>query len=130
MSKQGIADWAYGVMLDWTTLTRTNAAIAFTYFEALQRSGNRDRILAEQTRLKSLNNLLSRVGFQPHLYEDFVDETITLLAQLATIAPRRAEAAALVEGRFNDGAASSAIITHLRVSWPWSTLVGDEDTVD
>lgn len=92
----------------------TLVALAFGYFETLLRSGNRGRILEEQTRLKSLNNLLNRVGFDKDVYEDFFDETFNLLGELASLTPAPVAASTLLE-RFNDDAVSSAIITHFRV---------------
>ncbi|KAI9760339.1 MAG: hypothetical protein M4579_001743 [Chaenotheca gracillima] len=89
-------------------------AIAFSYFEILQRLGDKDRIIQEITRLTSLNNLLKSVGFLEHLYEDFVDETITLLRGLAEAAPAPQDETSLLE-KFNDPNISSAIIAHIRL---------------
>lgn len=73
------------------------------------------KILAEESRLKSLNNLLNAVGFQEVLYEDFVEETISLLRQTATSIPCQDNGAGLLHS-FNDAGMSNAIITHFRVS--------------
>ncbi|KAI9784256.1 MAG: hypothetical protein M1816_000928 [Peltula sp. TS41687] len=89
-------------------------ALAFGYFETLIRNGGRSRILEEQTRLKSLNNLLNRVGFDKDLYEDFVDETFHLLRELASLLPSP-DAASILLQRFNSDEVSSAIITHFRL---------------
>jgi len=90
-------------------------AIAFCYFETLLRLGDRNKIIAEETRLKSLNNLLNSVGFQEYLYEDFVEDTIGLLRQISESIPVRDDGAALLAS-FNDVGISSGIITHFRVS--------------
>ncbi|KAI9835674.1 MAG: hypothetical protein M1838_005226 [Thelocarpon superellum] len=91
-----------------------NCAIAFSYFETLQRVGDRQRILEEETRLRSLNNLLNLAGFQHYLYEDFVDETISLLRLIAS-SPPSATGDTLLFDKFNDPAVSNAIITHFRL---------------
>ncbi len=90
------------------------AAIAFSYFETLAQVGDRNRVLEEQTRLRSLNNLLNRAGFESHLYEDYVDVTLELLGELAGLVPSTA-AAARVEEKFNDPDVANAVIAHIRV---------------
>ncbi|KAI4123969.1 MAG: hypothetical protein LQ347_005919 [Umbilicaria vellea] len=86
----------------------------FGYFEALLRLGDPMKILAEESRLKSLNNLLNSVGFQEEIYEDFVDETISLLRGTAASIPCHDDGAALLAS-FNDAGLSNAIITHFRL---------------
>ncbi|KAE9991116.1 hypothetical protein EG327_000413 [Venturia inaequalis] len=54
-------------------------AVAFSYFEALIRIGDPHKILEEEARLKSLCNILNDAGFEEHLYEDFMGDTIELL---------------------------------------------------
>lgn len=73
------------------------------------------KILAEESRLKSLNNLLNAVGFQEDLYEDFVDETVSLLRATAASMPCHDNGDGLLAS-FNDAGMSNAIITHFRVS--------------
>lgn len=90
-------------------------AIAFCYFETLLRLGDRHKIMAEETRLKSLNNLLNSLGFQEHLYEDFVESTLDLLRQISASIPNQDDDAALLAA-FNDPEISNGIITHFRVS--------------
>ena len=97
-------------------LTVAALAIAFSYFETLQRIGDKGRLLAEETRLRSLNNLLNTAGFEEHLYEDFVEESINLLRIVAASLPTSPHNRVLLE-KFNDPGVSSAIITHLRVHW-------------
>lgn len=89
-------------------------AIAFCYFETLLRLGDRNRIIAEETRLKSLNNLLNSLGFQEHLYEDFVETTLDLLRQISASIPVQDDGAALLAA-FNEPEISNGIITHFRV---------------
>lgn len=71
--------------------------------------------MAEETRLKSLNNLLNSLGFQEHLYEDFVESTLDLLRQISASIPNQDDDAALLAA-FNDPEISNGIITHFRVS--------------
>lgn len=90
-------------------------AIAFGYYETLLRLGDKDRILLEETRLRSLNNLLNNVGYPGHVYEDFVDESLLLLRDVADQVPATDQGASLLE-KFNDENVSNAIITHFKVS--------------
>ncbi|KAI9822208.1 MAG: hypothetical protein M1826_000517 [Phylliscum demangeonii] len=89
-------------------------ALGFGYIETLVGLADRNRLLEEQTRLRSLNNLLNRVGYQSHLYEDFADATFDLLNELAALVPSP-EAQTTLLRRFNDSSISSAIIMHLRL---------------
>jgi ubiquitin thioesterase protein OTUB1 len=73
--------------------------------------GDSHKFLEEETRLKSLQNILKEVGFQEHLYEDFVDETLSLLKETAEATD---EGEALLEA-FNDFSRSQSIITFLKV---------------
>lgn len=105
------------------TIANRYPAVAFAYFETLLRLGDRDRIAAEEARLKSLNNLLNSVGFQEHLYEDFVDATITLLREISASIPCHDDGATLWAS-FNDPDVSNGIITHFRVSTPQGASIG------
>jgi ubiquitin thioesterase protein OTUB1 len=87
------------------------AAVAFSYFETLLRIGDRQKFLEEETRLNSLQNTLKDIGFQEHLYEDFVDETLSLLRETAVASDN---GAALLQV-FNDYSRSQSIITFLKV---------------
>ncbi|KAI9799306.1 MAG: hypothetical protein M1825_004799 [Sarcosagium campestre] len=89
-------------------------ALAFTYFETLRRTGDRNRILGEEARMLSLNNLLKTVGFEEHVYEDFVEETIDLLRFIASSLFTEFDDAALL-AKFNDVNVSNAVITHFRL---------------
>lgn len=62
-----------------------------------------------------MNNLLNRVGYQQAIYEDFVEETMLLLKQIASSPPNQDSDAALLAS-FNDSSVCSAIIMHFRVS--------------
>lgn len=85
--------------------------MAFCYFETLQRIGDRHKFLEEETRLKSLQNMLRDVGFQEHLYEDFADDCYMLLRETASAS----NSSGLLEA-FNDEPRSLSIITFLKVN--------------
>ncbi|KAI9817682.1 MAG: hypothetical protein M1832_004576 [Thelocarpon impressellum] len=89
-------------------------AIAFGYFETLQRVGDRARVLEEETRLRSLNNLLNTAGFEEHLYDVFVDETVALLRVVAASIPAPPGDTVLLD-RFNEPDVSNAVVTHFRL---------------
>lgn len=95
--------------------TELSQALAFGFFEALLNSTDRDAIARETARLRSLNNLLTVVGFEPDLYLDFVQETFDLLDQIATNLGSTAGEEKLL-AHFNDDGISSSIITHFRVN--------------
>ncbi|KAL8794738.1 MAG: hypothetical protein Q9195_002692 [Heterodermia aff. obscurata] len=94
-------------------------ALAYGYFEALSRTGDPERIQSEMIRLKSLNNLLNTMGHDPTIYEDFVDETFTLLERTRTEVPSL-DGGAMLLSSFNDPNIAAPIITHFRLitsSW-------------
>lgn len=95
------------------------SAIAFTYFETLQRIGSKGKLQEELARITSLNNLIATVGgFLPYIFEDFVEGTQDLLKDMAdTIHLPRPS---LVIDRLNDPETSNNIVYHLRLlacSW-------------
>lgn len=90
-------------------------ALAFGYFEALLNSTDRDTIARESARLKSYNNLLNVVGYNPDLYSDFIQETFDLLDLIAANVGSTDGEEKLV-GSFNNDGISSSIITHFRVN--------------
>lgn len=91
-------------------------AIAFTYYEALLRLGDKNKFLEEETRLRSLHNLLNTIGFQEDLYEDFADECFELLRKTAASVPAADDsAAASLLTSFNDVGLSMAIITYFKL---------------
>ncbi|KAF2089986.1 cysteine proteinase [Saccharata proteae CBS 121410] len=87
--------------------------IAFGYFEALQRLGDSNKLLEEQTRLGSLANLLNQTGHQQDLWEDFAEATFDLLRDLRESLPNADEPALM--NAFNDEMVSLSIITHLKL---------------
>ncbi|RDL36119.1 Cysteine proteinase [Venustampulla echinocandica] len=97
-------------------------AAGFSYFETLLRLGNQAQLEEEVARMISLNNFLTTVGgFEDWLFEDMVEETTSLLKDLAELMPTSPQAAAdLLRQRFNDPNVSNAIVYHLRLlasSW-------------
>ena len=46
-------------------------AVAFGYLERLLHIGDTNKFLEEETRLRSLSNVLNAAGFDAYLYEDF-----------------------------------------------------------
>ncbi|KAF2674955.1 hypothetical protein BT63DRAFT_449942 [Microthyrium microscopicum] len=86
-------------------------AIAFCYYETLMRTADRVKFLEEETRLKSMQNILKDIGLQQHLYEDFVEDALELLKETASATD---EGAALLAA-FNDFGRSQSIITFLKL---------------
>ena len=93
----------------------TCLAIAFGYFETLVHFGDPNKWLEEETRLRSLSNVLKAAGFSEMLYEDFADETFELLRKVATAAQEGNAEDVLLES-FGDENSSNYVITHLKVS--------------
>lgn len=91
----------------WLTIS---LAVAFSYFETLLRIGDSHKFLEEETRLKSMRNILNDAGFQEHLYEDFAEDTIDLLRETATAT----DAGASLLQTFNDSNRAMSIITYLK----------------
>jgi ubiquitin thioesterase protein OTUB1 len=94
-------------------------AVAFSYFEALVRIGDPHKFLVEETRLKSLRNILNDAGFQEHLYEDFAEDTIDLLRETSSAA----DGGATLLQTFNDTNRSMSVITYLKVRRGWTRLL-------
>lgn len=61
-----------------------------------------------------MQNLLRDIGFQEHLYEDFVEETLDLLRDISVANGNGAGLLAV----FNDSVRSQSIITYLKVCTP------------
>ncbi|MBE3041449.1 hypothetical protein IMZ48_02475 [Candidatus Bathyarchaeota archaeon] len=98
----------------------TPAAIGFSYFETLIRQGDRSRVETEVARITSLDQVLLTVGYDRFLFEDMVEETTTLLRDIAARMDTPSAAMALLSERFNSRETSNAIIYHLRLlaaSW-------------
>lgn len=89
-------------------------AIAFAYFESLLRLGSKTKFLEEETRLKSLTNLMNIAGFDKWAYEDFADETYTLLRKYIGLVDAVNVEASLVAD-FNNEETQNYIITHFKV---------------
>ncbi|PQE05939.1 Peptidase C65 Otubain protein [Rutstroemia sp. NJR-2017a BBW] len=96
-------------------------AAGFSYFETLLRT-SRSQVEEEIARMMSLNNLLTTVGgFEAWLFEDMVEETTTLLKDIADAMETSIHTAeALILQRFNMAENSNAIVYHFRLlasSW-------------
>jgi ubiquitin thioesterase protein OTUB1 len=85
--------------------------MAFCYFETLLRIGDKQKFTAEEARLRSMQNLLRDLGFQEHLYEDFVEDTLELLRETSTATDNGAGLLAV----FNDFTRAQSVITYLKV---------------
>ncbi|TDZ74957.1 Ubiquitin thioesterase OTUB1 [Colletotrichum trifolii] len=96
-------------------------AIGFSYFEHLVNNGDQSQIHGEIARITSLNQYLLTVGgYDQMLFEDMVEETITLLKDLAQRIANPQLAMHHLVSQFNDQDISNAIIYHLRLlasSW-------------
>ncbi|KAL9083916.1 MAG: hypothetical protein Q9165_008323 [Trypethelium subeluteriae] len=96
-------------------------AIAFAYFEALARNGDKTKVHAEVTRVKSFQNILEAAGFQSDLCDDFAQELYDLLRKTAAAIPPpdngnpATDVKALVFEAFNDESTQAGIITFLRI---------------
>jgi Peptidase C65 Otubain len=86
--------------------------LAFCYYEILLRQDRRQKFLEEEVRLKSLSNLIKELGFDEMLYEDFVDDTITLLRETS----KATDGGADLLRAFNDWSRSQSVITCIKVS--------------
>ena len=69
----------------------------------------------EIVRLKSLNNLLNAMGHDPDVYEDFVEETLTLLERTRVDLDMHEHNERNLLASFNDTGITGAVITHFRV---------------
>ncbi|KAH8802911.1 peptidase C65 Otubain-domain-containing protein [Xylogone sp. PMI_703] len=96
-------------------------AAGFSYFETLVQYAMREQFDAEIARMTSLTNLLTSVGgFEKWLFEDMVDETISLLRLLRDSYDDPQMALDLLTQRFNNPEISNAIVYHFRLlasSW-------------
>ncbi|GAB7351899.1 hypothetical protein MBLNU459_g2441t1 [Dothideomycetes sp. NU459] len=101
-------------------------AIAFGYFEALLRHGDHAKFLEEETRLRSLSNLINLAGYDHTMLDDFADETYDLLRKCrGWINVPNAEDK-LVHA-FNDEGVQNSIITHLKhMTAAWMKTRPDE----
>ena len=91
--------------------------MAFRFFELLLRADDADALQSEIGFFRSLDNIIKHAGYSPHVFEDWVEETIGLLEKCIDWLPRQDGVAALVEA-FNDSNIESSIVQHFRVSSP------------
>lgn len=89
-------------------------AIAFGYFEGLLHLGDSNKFLEEETRLRSLVNVMTTAGYDAFLFEDMADETFDLLRKLASSLHASNADALLIEA-FNNEELQNSVITHLKV---------------
>ncbi|KAG9956116.1 cysteine proteinase, partial [Aureobasidium melanogenum] len=87
-------------------------AVAFGYFENLFRVGDRTKFLEEETRLKSLGNVINMAGYSQFIWEDFADEIYALLRKCMSADSSNSEAFLLEH--FNNEEIQNQIITYLK----------------
>ena len=110
-------------------------AIAFAYFETLVRMGDPAKMQSEIERLRSLNNMLDATGQESFMYEDWVEETLNLLEQTATIPSPQQNELALLQA-FNNADTANAITQHFRVRLAanhhayWRNIIVDDPADD
>jgi ubiquitin thioesterase protein OTUB1 len=91
-------------------------AIAFTYFEALLRAGNVNKLDHEKGRLDSLGNMLANIGYSRDIWIDFAEEAFELLDKLAnSLRNMDGQAETILLRTFNDMNESMAIITYVKL---------------
>ncbi|KAL5631023.1 hypothetical protein BROUX41_000895 [Berkeleyomyces rouxiae] len=91
-------------------------AIAFSYFEKLAELQDQDFVQQEILRLLSFNEVMTKVGgYDIMLFDDMVDQTITLLKDLRTGLGSVNDGMALITSAFNDPGTQSAIMYHMRL---------------
>lgn len=91
-------------------------AIAFTYFEALLRAGNVNKLDHEKGRLDSLGNMLANIGYPRDIWIDFAEEAFELLDKLAnSLRNMDGQAETILLRTFNDMNESMAIITYVKL---------------
>ncbi|XWW98913.1 hypothetical protein V2A60_006917 [Cordyceps javanica] len=93
---------------------KTMASIGFSYFEKLVEAGDVDQVEGEAARLMSMNHFLGTVGGYDY-YEDWADEAIGLLRELAGCVTDAPKAHALIHERWSDNGTGSALIYYLRL---------------
>ncbi|KAF2132169.1 cysteine proteinase [Dothidotthia symphoricarpi CBS 119687] len=91
-------------------------AIAFTYFEALLRVGDANKLEDEEARLNSMGNLLDHIGYPRDIWMDFAEEAFELLRTLAnSLHAMDGAAPDILLRSFNDLGVSMAIITYFKL---------------
>jgi ubiquitin thioesterase protein OTUB1 len=92
-------------------------AIGYGYFETLIHLGESTKFFEEESRLKSLSNVLIAAGYSKDVFEDFTDETYDLMRKVSNaLATGSGDADQILHEAFNDESIQNFIITHLRVS--------------
>jgi hypothetical protein len=89
-----------------------SAAVAFGYYETLMKFCNKSQIQAEENRMLAMRSMVKDLGFQEHLFEDFLEEAVDLIREASSAANPQA----IVFQAFNDFAKSMSIITWFKVS--------------
>ncbi|KAM0240902.1 hypothetical protein ACHAP5_007766 [Fusarium lateritium] len=89
-------------------------AIGFSYFEKLVESGDQAKIEGEVARLMSMNHLLSTVGNYQY-YEDWADEMLDLLREVAQNMNNPHLAQVLIQEKWNDPNVANSLIYYLRL---------------
>ena len=70
--------------------------------------------MEEETRLRSLSNVLNAAGFSSMLYEDFADVVFDLIRKVAK-AQQEGNAEEVLLEAFNDASTQNYVITHFKV---------------
>jgi ubiquitin thioesterase protein OTUB1 len=89
-------------------------AIGFAYFEKLIELGDQARIEGEVARLTSLHSVMSSLGGYTY-FEDFADEAIGLLRDIAARVADPARALQYAHAKWNDQDTGPAVIYYLRL---------------
>ncbi|KAF2757311.1 cysteine proteinase [Pseudovirgaria hyperparasitica] len=107
-------------------------AVAFTYFETLQRLGDLGKFDEELARISSMRNLLEHSGYDRYMWEDFEAETLECLQRTRDAVSTNDDGLALLN-TFNDESMSMSIITHLKLlasSWMKTHVADFEPYLD
>ena len=97
--------------------------------------GDPAKVQSEIERLRSLNNMLDATGQESFMYEDWVEETLNLLEQTATIPSPQQNEVALLKA-FNNADTANAITQHFRVRLAgnhyvyWRDIIVDDPADD
>ncbi|PHH59632.1 hypothetical protein CDD81_2790 [Ophiocordyceps australis] len=89
-------------------------AIGYSYCEKLVESGDQAKVEGEVARLMSYNRMLASVGGYPY-YEDWADEMLGLLRDMASSMNDLDTARNIVNQRWNDSSVESSLIYYLRL---------------
>lgn len=89
-------------------------AVACGYFENLLQ-GDSASVRAELDRLTSLNNLITRAGFQSWIFEDMIECTFELLRKLADDIDQGVRNNSVIIDTLNNDDRSNGIVYHLRL---------------